>query len=183
MNAETLDELINKVNCGIRKQYPAETRYRDVKPHWWSWKTVREPYEFTPDPEYYNLDDSLGAIEILGESGDPHALKFLEKIYTPEIDTESERVFISGGSEPRDDDWKVFVTVSVIYPHAKGSLREALRYIVGSYDYYEDSNEDEPSTDDYADKLTRGELPPPENEKAHIVLKKAIHKLQNALEK
>lgn len=181
MNPESIHELMNIVNCGIRKQFPAEIRYRDVKPHWWSWKTEKEPYEYTPDPEYYHLDDSIKAIEDLGESGDPLALAFLEKLYSPEIDTQSERYFVSGGSEPRDDDWKYLFTTSVVYPNAQGSLYNALEYTVNTRDVYEDDCEEDGFEEHFYDKLTRGELPPPEDVRAHVVLQTAISKLKKTL--
>jgi hypothetical protein len=182
MNPESIHELINIVNCGIRLRYPTEIRYRDVKPHWWSWKTVRESYEHTPDPEYYHLDDSLKAIEALGGSDNPEALEFLERIYTPEIKYQSERYFVSGGSEPRDDDWKYLVTTSVVYPNARGDLQDALHFIVNTSDYYEDDdNDEELAEDDYSGKLERGELSPPENEPAHIALQTAIAELKKTL--
>ena len=181
MNPESINELINIANCGIRTLFPTETRYRDVKPHWWSWKTVKGPYEYTPDPEYYGLEDSLKAIEALGESGSPEALEFLEKIYTPKINYQSERYFVSGGSEPRDDDWKYLITTSVFYPNAQGDLQDTLAYIVNSEDVYEDDPDDDSDDVDYLKKLERGELAPPENVKAHIVLQTAISKLKKVL--
>ncbi len=184
MVTESIHELINIVNGGIRLRYPTEIRYRDVKPHWWSWKTAKESYEHTPEPEYYHLDDSLKAIETLGESGNPEALEFLERIYTPEIKYQGERYFVSGGSEPRDDDWKYLVTTSVVYPNAQGSLQDALNFIVSTKDYYEDDdndNDEDLPEDDYSGKLERGEISPPENEPAHIVLQTAIAKLKKAL--
>lgn len=181
MNPESILELMNIVNCGIRMRHPTEIRYRNVKPHWWSWKTVQEPYEYTPDPEYYRLDDSLNAIEALGESGEPGVLEFLERIYTPQIGYQSERYFVSGGSEPRDDDWKYLITTSVVYPNAYGSLSDALNYVVDTRDVYEDDDEEDPAEEYYFEKLKRGELPPPENVRAHIVLQTAIAKLRKAL--
>ncbi len=178
MNLESVHELMNIANCGIRKQYPVEIRYREVKPHWWSWKTVKEPYEYVPEPEYYRLEDSIKAIKELGESGDQHVLEFLEKLYTPEIDQQSERYFVSGGSEPRDDDWKYLITTSVVYPNAMGSLYDALQYIVDTTEIYEDDCGYEVSDVDYSAKLKRGELPPPENAEAHIVIQTAISKLK-----
>jgi len=128
------------------------------------------------------LDDSLKAIEALGESGDLKALDFLESLYTPKIGYESERYFVSGGSEPRDDDWKCLITTSVVYPNAQGSLADALSYVVGTEDFYVDDNEDDSGVDDYAGRLERGELAPPENNQAHIIIQTAIAKLRKALE-
>lgn len=179
MSPESLQELINIANCGIRLRHPTEIRYRNVKPHWWSWKTVKEPYEYTPKPEYYELNDSLKAIEALGESGEPQALDFLKSLYTPKISYESERYFVSGGSEPRDDDWKYLITTSVVYPNTQGSLADALSYVVDTKDIYVD--DDESGVDDYSDQLARGELSPPENNQAHIVIQTAIAKLRKAL--
>ncbi len=181
MNPATLADLFNRVNCGISKQYPAETRYREVKPHWWSRKMVKEPYEFTPEPEHYHLEEALKAITALGESGSSAALEFLEKLYTPDIDYDSERYFVSGGSEPRDDDWKYQVTISVVYPNAAGELYDSLKYIVHTDDYYEDDSDADPYQEDYFTKLKQGELPPPENEKSHLEIQAAIAELKKTL--
>ena len=181
MNLESINELINIANCGIRTLLPTEIRYREVKPHWWSWKTVKEPYEFTPEPEYYGLEDSLKAIKALGESGSPEALEFLERLYTPKINYESERYFVSGGSDPRDDDWKYLITTSVVFPNTQGDLQNALIYVVDTRDVYEDDPDDDGDDVDYFDKLERGELPPPQDVKAHMVLQTAISKLKKTL--
>lgn len=182
MSIESLQTLISIANCGIRLQHPTEIRYRDVKPHWWSWKTVKEPYEYTPKPEYYQLDESLKAIEALGETGNLRALEFLENLYIPKIECQSERYFVSGGSEPRDDDWKLVITTAVVYPNAQGCLADALSYVVGTEDIYEDDTEENLEVNDYSDQLERGELVPPENNQAHIIIQTAIAKLKRVLE-
>ena len=180
MNPDSIRELMNIANCGIRRQFPAEIRYREVKAHWWSRKTKQEPYEYTPAPEYYSLDDSLAAIQALGESGNSEALEFLEKLSAPAIEHQSERYFVSGGSEPRDDDWKYFITISVEYPNTQRELYDALKYTVSTRDIYEDDDDDYPE-EDFSAKLEHGELPPPESAKAHIVLQTAITTLKQSL--
>ncbi len=180
MNPEPITELMNIANCGVRLRHPTEIRYREVKPHWWSRKTVQIPYEYTPAPEHYHLDASLKAIEALGETGNPQAHEFLERIYTPDLDYQSERYFVSGGSEPRDDDWKYLFTVSVVYPNAQGELYDALKYEVSSRDVYED-DDDGFLDEDVVEKFRRGELHPPDDVKAHVVVQTALAKLKKAL--
>jgi hypothetical protein len=52
---------------------------------------------------------------------------------------------------------------------------------VSTRDSYEDDNEDDLDEEDYSGQLERGELSPPENEQAHIIIQTAISKLKKAL--
>ncbi|MPM33941.1 hypothetical protein SDC9_80522 [bioreactor metagenome] len=182
MRAEEMKDQFKIARCGIEVTHPAETRYREVKPHWWSRKTVLQPYEFIPDPERYSLSDALAAIRLLGETGSQEALDFLEDLYTPSTDSDYEEYFVSGGSEPRDDDWKYNITTSIIYPRACGELAAALKFDVGyetGYCDYDDGSENE--TPDYVEQLRNGELEPPSESEAHQIIREAIGKLRSRL--
>jgi hypothetical protein len=180
MDGRSVQELMRIVDGGVKTTYPTEIRYRTVKPHWWSKKTIQQPYEFTPEPEYYNGEDALEAVRLLGESGSAEALAFLENIYLhPSIDCKYEEYEVSGGSEPRDDDMKYIIRSYVVYSRVYGDFRGWLTYFVGSDDGYCDDAE--LNMPDYDEMLQNGELPPPGNRRAHLAMRTAIAKLKESL--
>jgi len=182
MEGKSVQELIHIANGGVKTTYPTEIRYRTIKPHWWSKKTIQEPYEFTPEPEYYCGDEVLEAVRLLGESGSAEALAFLENIYlNPSIDYSYDTFEVSGGSEPRDDDTKYIVYSYVTYCKATGDLRGRLSYFIDSDEGYCD--ESELNLPDYDEMLQNGKLPPPEDSRGHAVMRAAIAKLKETLGK
>ena len=184
MYMDEMENLFKIANCGITTTYPIETRYREVKPHWWSRKTVKQPYAFTPEPAYYRLHEALSAIKALGETGSEKALDFLKDLYTVSTESEYDEYFVSGGSEPRDDDWMYSVTTYAVYPRAHGDLMDALKFDIGydtGYRDYDDGSEQE--VRDYGERIKRSELESSSLGEAHETIRDAIRKLKSVLEK
>lgn len=184
MCTEEIQSLFKIANCGIKTTFPTETRYLEVKPHWWSKKTVLQPYEFTPEPEHYRLHDALAAIKALGETGSQEALDFLNDLYTVSTESEYEEYFVSGGSEPRDDDWMYSVTTYAIYPRAQGELKEALKFDIGydtGYRDYDDGSERQIT--DYAERIKHGDLESSNTGEAHRTIREAMQRLKSSLQR